>query len=222
MDTDDDSRNWHDGCEKCEARNAFVIPEIIAEFQRYNVEASAFVGSATAYIPHKVTSEYPLRACVLIDPHIRRMNFSNSVHIEAKTVERIVEEFESAILPQALDALVVSNTLLEFELQEAFVASCWKSLRNGGRLLIFLPDVLEDVVGAYIRGDHDALKNFSEGCHQLTKKDKFTEKDYNFFAQRNVTILAKFLDLGFVLRKLKLSKTTPKYVMMLLERTDAH
>lgn len=211
-----DPQAWHSGCETDRARNEFIVPQIVTAFELDAVKTAVFVGSATAYIPLRVTQSRPLRKCVLIDMDEERMEFSLGVDVLADEVERISKRFEDTNLAEPLDAVIMSNTLLEFQLTQDFAKKVRSVLKPQGLLLIFVPDVLEDVIDAHLGGDVLALKNFTNGVHKLIKQDKFTAQPYNFYAHRNITIIESFLRIGFVLNGLAVSTTKPKYVMMKL------
>lgn len=214
MSSSDDPAQWHKGCERDECRNNFIIPEILSAFRRKSIHSCAFVGSATGYIPSKVTEEYRLVECTLIDPNVGRMDYSKSVVFHADALNRCALKFEECQFKNPLDAVVISNTLMEFRVELSFALRVHSALRPGGSLLIFLPDVLEDVIQSEAAGNENALVDFLRGCYCGKKTDKFTSAPYNFYAQREIELIGKFVCAGFSLVDLKISTTKPVSIML--------
>ena len=116
-------------------------------------------------------------------------------------------------MPQVepFDLAVISNTLLEFETTLEFTKRLANVIQKDGSVLVFLPDVLEDVVRDYVNGSRLALTEFIKGVRKVEKKDKFTLVETNFYAHRLINLASTFLQAGFNLAQVEISMTKPKY-----------
>lgn len=220
MDSLTEPQRWHNGSVKDRPRNDFVIPEIVRVFSSQGITSATFVGSATGYIPSCVCEKVSLETCVLIEPDRLRLQYSKDVDIKSANVVYCDKKFEENEERPITEATVMSNTLLEFELTDSFCLAMRDSMHAGGKLLLFAPDVLEDVVQSYVGGNRTALIEYIEGCHSGTKTDKFNMEECNFIANRELVVLEKFLRAGFVAKEIILSDTLPKYIFLHLEAHD--
>ena len=208
-----DAAKWHDGCSNDAVRNKFIIPEIVSSFSKHQVNSAVFVGSATGYIPHKVALSHSLHRCVLIDIDNDRLEYSRTLDYTLDA-EFSNSNFCNWQTIQPLDCVVLSNTLLEFPIKTEFLKKTHEVLRGSGVVLIFLPDTLEDIEKMVSSADTSPLKNYISGVHPTTKRDKFTGKDYNFYAHRFLYVIKLFLEHGFSLQDVSTSKENPRCIKL--------
>lgn len=206
--------DWHSGCVTDSARNEFIIPKTIEVCRNFSAKSVGFLGCATGYIPLKVLSSYSPQNVTLIDTDEDRLNYAKSFSF-GKEVEFKNARIENIEHPMNLDLMIIANTLLEFEPDRIFLGALTKHLTNVSNVVVFLPDVLEDVVQEYVAGNRLALHEFINGIREVEKIDKFTLVKTNFYAHRLINLAKQFLDAGFSLRNVDISTTKPRYFMMI-------
>jgi hypothetical protein len=94
----------------------------------------------------------------------------------------------------------LAYTLLDFSLNEEMTRNIAALIAANGRLIVFLPDVLEDVVER-AKEDPGVMDKYIEGHCSLEKKDKFTARNVLFEANRVEYVISMFLDTRMVLTK---------------------
>ena len=104
------------------------------------------------------------------------------------------------------------------EVDDPFVKKVSNLVKSDGAIMIFVPDVLEDVVRRYVEGDRKALEGFVTGHYFIEKVDKFTLMNTNFHAHRLPFIISRLTAENFCLSDLVFSSTKPRYIQMVFER----
>ena len=148
---------------------------------------------------------------VLIDTDKERLSYSKGVGYASAILSfesSRLEDIEEDILA---DLMVISNTLLEFEPDDEFFRCVVRHMSKGATLLVFLPDILADVMDNYVAGNRLALSNFRSGVHSITKRDKFTLSETNFYAHRLIILAQSFTKFGLSLKNVRISQTSPEY-----------
>ncbi len=221
MSSNGSPQDWHEGCESDIARNEFIIPKIVESIHHTNSKRIAFLGCATGYIPSQVAEKVSASEFVLIDVDAERLAYAKTLVYRDTEVTFIEQRIENIVARDDIDLMIISNTLLEFNPSEKFVAAINGHVAKHGAVLIFLPDTLEDVVQDYIAGNRLSLSRFIRGFTVVEKTDKFTLVKTNFFAHRLVHLAKLFLDCGFTMSGVSISSTKPKYYMLELKVDDS-
>lgn len=206
--------DWHEGCFEDSPRNDFIIPKIASHCFEFPLNSIAFLGCATGYIPQKLSELVEVKKFFLIDVDKGRLDFAKSLEFgdtEVSFHHKTIEELATTL---KTDLIVISNTLLEFEPDSIFFNSLHSCLEENGGVLVFLPDILEDVVDEYVGGNRFALVDFIKGVRQVEKKDKFTLVKTNFYAHRLINLAGLFLNTGLHLSEVCISDTSPRYYFL--------
>lgn len=220
MSTNGKPQDWHDGCVSDAARNHFIIPEIINITNNRKLRNLGFLGCATGYIPEQVSQAVSVDKFILIDTDKDRLEYAKTLNYQKVIVEFYDQPLEKADWSTKLDAMIISNTLLEFEVSRRFIQIAKSFLKQSGKVIIFLPDTLEDVVQDYVAGNRLSLIKFIAGVTEVKKIDKFTLVKTDFFAHRFISLTKMFLDCGFTLLRISISSTKPKYYMLVLQAEE--
>jgi len=211
------AEDWHNGCIEDEPRNVFIIPKILAHCSVYKPQNLMFLGCATGYIPYKVSTSYSFSSAKLVDIDKGRLSFAESLDYGSANIDFCDKSLEEMSQDDRFDLIVISNTLLEFETNLDFTKILANFTQKDGAVIVFLPDVLEDVVNDYVNGSRLALVEFMEGVRKVEKKDKFTLVETNFYAHRLINLASTFLKAGFRLIQVEISSTKPKYYLLRFE-----
>jgi len=95
----------------------------------------------------------------------------------------------------------LAYTFLDFELNTLAIKNISSWISPGGHLLLFVPDVLEDVIEA-AQSRPALLHDYRRGHASINKLDKFTHSNVLFEANRIEYILELFTSSGFALTML--------------------
>lgn len=210
--------DWHVGCATDKPRNEFIIPSIVRQINKYNSNCVGFLGCATGYIPQKVSENCSVDNFELIDIDVQRLEFSKKLDYNKTRVRFFSKPLEQLTGEISVDMLIISNTLLEFKPDVLFYSSLNKVLSKNAKVIIYLPDILKDVVDEYVGGKRLALEQFIDGIREVEKLDKFTLVKTNFYAHRLIILVGNFLTAGFHLTDIEISQTDPVYFSLILSR----
>lgn len=206
---------WHRGCQKDRFRNDFIIPSVLTVMSRLSPKNLSFLGSGTGYIPHEISK---LTASdiefSLFDLSVERLEFSKKLDFSNRAVFFLNQDFTLIDNSPKSELVVIANTLLEIPLNHVLVRGIVSKLTTGGTILVFMPNVLEDVLNVHDRSKKDIITEYLSGSTTLTKVDSFTELEYPFTAYRTTTIISHFLAAGLSLVKIEVAKDCRFEVMM--------
>lgn len=206
--------DWHSGCQNDAPRNDFIIPQLVNFCQSNDFVSIGFLGCATGYIPKKVSDSISAKRFKLLDVDQERLEFAKSLDYNDVSVSFEFTPIENLSKSLDVDLMVISNTLLEFTPNDEFFKSLKRHLQSNANVIVFLPDILEDVVQEYVAGNRLALQEFIKGVRAVEKIDKFTLVKTEFFAHRLINLAKLFLDHGFYLQGVEISETKPRYFML--------
>ncbi len=209
--------NWHNGCKGDTSRNEFIIPktiDVLLDLARGNI---GFFGCATGYIPSQVSlslnKNYNLH---LVDLDEVYLAFAKEQKYHQCGVTFKVRDITHEPTKRSfLNAIVISNTLLEIELTSESAQNICDYLKERGKLIIFTPDVLTDVVREDRKNNKDLLSEFSVGAVSLENKiDRFTRLPYPFYAHRTLYLISSFLNVGLKLETIEFGGAGNQYIML--------
>ena len=115
----------------------------------------------------------------------------------------------------------LAYTLLDFSLNEEMAHNITSLISPDGNLIVFMPDVLEDVVETAKQTPH-IMDGYLRGHCSLAKTDKFTAKNILFEANRVEYVIWMFLEAGMSLIKIDRYESSKHKIHYALEfkKTD--
>ncbi|MDH3030141.1 class I SAM-dependent methyltransferase [Methylobacterium fujisawaense] len=196
---------WDQGCATDEIRNQFVIPAIIEVASANDPDSIIDIGCGSGYIAREVEAGGIAKGVAwrLLDYSTDMLSFARSrcTDIERTAFIRHDLRVEPRDIPKSILGYV-AYTFLDFLLDETIALHVSDLIMEGGTLLVFLPDVLEDVIEAAGQ-DPAVLDEYRSGHCSLAKRDKFTSKNVLFEANRVENVIQLFLGAGLVLTHLR-------------------
>lgn len=195
---------WEAGCAADRVRNELIIPHLEALLRKTQPRTVAEVGPGTGYVTRALASADWASAThwVLIDRDDELLAFAAASMPVKSSVTTLCHD-----LTAPLDGLLASTgadcaflvfTLLEFPMTETVARNCAELLKPGGELLVYIPDVMRDVITEEtVRAG--ALAEYVEGHAALHKTDRFTGRAYAFHANRVEHLLRDLLSAGMTL-----------------------
>lgn len=196
---------WDQGCATDEIRNQFVIPAIVEFARKSNPSSIIDIGCGSGYIAREVAARGAPTGIDwrLLDYADEMLSFARTHFAGAAETAFFLHDLrrEPRDLPKSLLGFV-AYTFLDFPLNDAIARNIASLIAVGGSLLIFMPDVLEDVIEAAAQ-DPALLDDYRAGHCSLVKTDKFTAKNVLFEANRVEDVIGRFLRTGLSLMDLK-------------------
>lgn len=193
------AERWDEHCGACAYRNGFIVPSLRDFISRRAPSSILDVGAATGYIARKVADAHLGTKWTLLDADEHRINLATE-RCNGNFAFEIGSVFETAL--PTFDLVLLSNTLLEFELSAEKLTKLTRLANPGGWIVVVLPDTSADVV-AEARGGNDLFEAYAGGNLQLKKEDKFTGQPYPFVAHRPIDVVCAFVEKGWSLREAK-------------------
>jgi hypothetical protein len=195
---------WEAGCREDKLRNGVLVPAIARILAREKSARILDVGTGTAYVPrqiHPLLSHRPEWNLVDLCPD--RIALASKLIPEDMIAEFTCSDIANCGLPSAwYDAILLTFTLLEVSDMKELINALSDLTADEGSLIIALPDVWKDVLGA--SDDHEAdAKAFLSSDVELIKMDRFTQAAYPFRARRIERVIECVLDRGFRLEELR-------------------
>jgi SAM-dependent methyltransferase len=154
------------------------------------------VGCGTGYICQRL-SGLDVR-WTLLDMNAAMVDFARRALLGRDNVGYVTASLSVAVDRQLVsphDIVLSAYSILEvYDLQE-FVRACRLTVRDGGVVVIYLPDCLEDIVPE----PSAAFEKFRAGLIRVRKLNAFTQTELVFLARRVEQYLAVFTTEGFAL-----------------------
>jgi SAM-dependent methyltransferase len=195
---------WERGCRTDEIRNSFVVPTLVGIIGRSRPNSVVDIGCGTGYITREVAAQVgPLKPdWRLLDHAPDMLEFAEEMAIPSGRVQYFLHDLTTSPLGQVpvSDLGFLAYTLLDFPLNDEMTHNIAALIAPIGRLIVFLPDVLEDVVER-AKEEPGIMDQYIEGHCSLAKKDKFTARNVLFEANRVEYVISMFLETGMFLTK---------------------
>lgn len=194
---------WDAGCVADDIRNEFVIPAIVKAVERCDPSSIIDIGCGSGYIAREAARGTASGiAWRLLDYAPEMLAFARGRCVDVASTEFILHDLRAE--PRDLPGSqlgYVAYTFLDFPLDDRIARNVALLIAAGGLLLIFMPDVLEDVIEAAAL-DPAVLDDYRAGHCSLVKVDKFTAKNVLFEANRVEDVIRRFLRAGLTLTDL--------------------
>jgi SAM-dependent methyltransferase len=196
--------DWERGCAADSVRNEFVVPQIVEFFSRTRPDTILDVGSLTGYMAREINTALSYApAWTLLDCDAGAVAFARAsipAGMSARLINQRLQDFASG---EKFAAALLTFTLLELGDRTGIFEAIGSQLREGGHLVIALPDCLQDVIAEVRSGAQlDLLDEFVRADVQIPKIDKFTAEPYPFFAVRLTRVIAEVIEANFTLIEL--------------------
>ena len=196
---------WDQGCATDEIRNDFVIPAILDVASTIGPSSIIDIGCGSGYVAREIVARGAANEIHwrLLDYAGEMLSFARMRVSSAARTEFFLHDlrYEPRDLPKSQLGFV-AYTFLDFPLDDVIAHNIASLIATGGTLLIFMPDVLEDVIEAAAQ-DPTVLHNYRSGHCSIEKTDKFTFKNVLFEANRVENTIQRFLRAYFTLTDLK-------------------
>jgi trans-aconitate methyltransferase len=205
MSVDRSPQLWESGCAQDAVRNTFVIPCLVSAIKHYNPSSVIDIGCGTGYISREVAGKLdrPHISWHLLDRAPEMLSFAREKVRGGTNVQYHQRDLciDVANGELACDLGFAAYTFLDFALTGLASENVSELIRPGGRLMVFMPDALEDVIEA---GRHrkELLDEYRSGHCTIEKLDKFTRSNVLFEANRVEHVIELFTRKGLVLSEL--------------------
>jgi hypothetical protein len=198
-------RHWDEGWLRDDARQAFVIPQLSALVKQMLPSLLVDIGAKTGQlIDSLLEANLDLlknTRVIAIDSDADATRFMRN-RFRNRPVEVIQATLEKWTPPSRMSydtsraLYILSYTALE--LSDDGLRATFAYAAKGGVLIVFLPDVLQDVL------ESGKLAEFlTKGVANLRKMDKFTSKEYPFIARRLEAWLPWAVERGLRLQRVE-------------------
>jgi SAM-dependent methyltransferase len=196
---------WEKGCESDPVRNGFVVPFLSRTIEAMRPKSVVDIGCGTGYMTRKLASlagfaaEWKLLDC---DDAMLRFAEAKCEHIGSVSFHKA-----DLLVPGAHRNIgkshfgFVAYSLLDIPLNPVVAANLSGLISASGAMVLFLPDVLEDVIQA-ATADGTLLREYLGGRCSIAKEDKFTHSNVLFEANRIEHVITSILATGFCLTEL--------------------
>lgn len=167
------------------------IARIIGEtLERVNARKVLDIGCGTGTVAHAIIRSFDLDSeWVLLDQCEAMLSEAQKVKIEGWDVHfEAMDFFDYADSGRSFDAMIAVFTLMEIENLDDFFKSVVKLATEKSKLLVVLPDIIEDVLSA-VEARQITWQDYIYGQVRLRKIDKYTGLKYPFIAHRIESIL---------------------------------
>lgn len=193
-----DPKAWERGCAADPVRNDVVLPHLVTSLAAAGPRTVIDLGSGTGYITRSLTAE-PWAASVdwiLLDSNPELLDIATASIDPDHTVIDCRYDLTGPPCPSPCEAEAAFAvfTFLEFPITQTLARNCADLLLPGGVLLVYLPDILADVLAVADRG---ALSDLLDGTCVIEKPDHFTGALDAFHATRTELLLSVFLGAHF-------------------------
>lgn len=195
---------WEEGCQHDAIRNGFVIPYIVKIIRFVEPDVVGDIGCGTGYMTRSVRDllsltniQWHLLDC---NPAMLKYAREKCAHIEGAAYHEFdlcAVTHAKTMSPVAMG--FVAYTYLDIQMTRQVAINTAGLVKPNGHLLVFTPDVLEDVEQAMAENS-DMLTHYRHGlCSIIEKQDKFTGQKVTFRANRTETVLEFLLAAGLQL-----------------------
>jgi SAM-dependent methyltransferase len=184
------AERWDKHCGACAYRNGFILPTLRDFIGRRTPGSILDVGAASGYIARNTASAHLRARWTLLDADANRIDLAKELC--PGDFSFVVGNVFEAQLP-SFDLVLLSNTLLEFELSSEKLARLTRLVNPEGWLVAVVPDTSADVVQE-ARAGNDLFDEYALGNLQLNKRGK-----YPFVAHRSIDVVCAFVDQGLAL-----------------------
>jgi trans-aconitate methyltransferase len=202
MNVDRSPQLWESGCTQDPVRNTFVIPCLVSAIERYEPSSIIDIGCGTGYISREVERRLnrPHISWHLLDRAPEMLAFARDKVRGGTNVQYHRRDLCTDVAKGELacDMGFAAYTFLDFALTALASENVSDLIRPGGQLMIFMPDVLEDVIEAG-RLRRELLDQYRSGHCTIEKLDKFTRSNVLFEANRVEHVIELFTRKGLVL-----------------------
>jgi SAM-dependent methyltransferase len=194
---------WEEGCRIDEVRNNFVIPHLDKLIEGSKFRSIIDVGCATGYITRQLANKYRTKGIewVLLDASEQMLRFAVAAmdpQLSVQLVKADITDPKDVQSVNPADMAFMAFTTLEFRMTRRIAQNIADLVVPGGTLVVFLPDVLRDILKSGSQREQH-LSEYVNGYCELEKLDKFTKQPYPFYANRIETVVADFLNIGLQL-----------------------
>lgn len=180
-----DPRAWDLGCARDAVRNDLVIPHLREMLRRADPCSVIDIGCGSGYIAREVARSLPNPiSWQLLDIDARTLEYAVRSMGEVPVRDHLLD------LTRPLDGnelkapfAFAAFTLMEFAMTPTVAQNLAGLVAGGGTLVLYMPDVLVDIEQAETTTP-GLLRRYRAGHCELTKLDKFTQRDYPFHANR--------------------------------------
>jgi SAM-dependent methyltransferase len=210
---------WEAGCLGDPIRNEFVIPALEEEILQFKPKTIIDIGCGTGFISRmlaKRLSQFPIQ-WHLLDNEPSMLRFAQEKSKTARTIFHHLDLCDH--LPNGApecDLGFIAYTFLDVVVTETVVRNISALIKSTKHLLIFMPDVLEDVIHA-AQECPALLQEYRMGHCSLEKLDKFTRAKVFFEANRVEHVIGAFVNKGFKLIRLRRHQAAHSHIHYCLE-----
>ena len=209
LDGDKNVLAWEKGCAGDYVRNSIVIPQLDNILASSRISSIMDIGCATGYIARTLINRRKSSSTtwIFLDRSPDMLTFAKSALRNSVTASFVQADIRDPSLKgrvAPVDLAFSVFTTLEFPITDAVAANMAGFVAPKGMLVIFLPDMLGDVILA-ARGHQDLelIEMYMNGHCSLDKIDRFTGQACSFHATRIEFAIANFLDAGLKLTGIK-------------------
>lgn len=197
---------WHAKSTDDPYRRDFIVPTLVSYDFLGDCQAIAFIGCRTGYIPEQLVSCGIVdKEFFLVDLDDNAIKFAKSLNYGKNDVHFVHAEMSADWNgSRLLDLVIIANTLLEVEVSAALIVSLVKKVKEGGRVVVFLPDYLRDVIEQEATEKGSVASDYvNNGSVTLKKIDRFTNEPYPYQIIRKLFLIELFLRAGTTLESIK-------------------
>lgn len=191
------AERWDAECAKCAYRNGFIVPTLREFIVRHAPATVLDVGAASGYIARRVASARATTKWTLLDADEGRIELAKEL-CTGNFAFTVGSVFDTPL--ERFDVVLLSNTLLEFELADDKLTKLISLISPTGWIVAILPDTSADVVNEARKGN-DVFDAYARGNLHLSKQDKFTQTPYPFVAHRLIDVVCALVEKGLNLRQ---------------------
>lgn len=216
-----DPELWEAGCSKDHVRNTFIIPDLVARISRLCPVRIADVGSGTGYMSRNLASRLPnCHTWSLLENDPNMLRFSANIVGSDKHIGVVSFDIfqPNEIVCNSFDLVFSVFSTLDFGMNQRVASNLVGLLRQGGTLLIYVPDLLEEVSQmCAVMSSLEPLEEYRRGKTDIRKPDRFTKRVEPFVAHRVELCVAQVLAAGTNLRQLNFLERTHDRRLIVLE-----
>jgi len=185
---------WHNSLSNDCYRKKFIIDYLNHYIKKEKYCTILDIGSGTGFIANKIILKnkskikkyYALDINPLMHKHAEQKCRSNKVSYIYKNIY----DLKGIGSPRSVDLIIFSFSMLEFTVDEKLIKVLKKILKHHGKILIFLPDILQDI--SKKSNVQDLLRDYISNKLSFTKKSKLSNVVSSFVVNNPGDILEIF------------------------------